>query len=538
MLNIFLKFLLNLDLKQKLLLIISIFISISKNVLDLIVIGFFGLLVAFINDVSAVKNLINRINFISENNLAGPIEENIFYIFIILFFIKIVIDLSRAYFVNYSGYDCWKFLNTKILRNAGQSSMQKDKLFNLESIILSEVYDFINTMYLPLCSLISEISLFIIFIIFANILIGINPAPFLIIIIPTMFIFLFSFFIYKKKLFNYSEKSIFFRKLIGRKINLLLSSLPDLKILNEKSERTSFYNELENLKKSYFKVNFFKESLTYFYENLFISIIVVVIFLVSINSDFTDDITGLFILMVMAFIRIGPSLNRSMTAINNCYQGLIKFKNISQFIKQQINYNPYIENYKLNKLILKISGNGFKFINKIFYKNEYKFFLGINKIVGKNGSGKSTLLNIIMGINYGFKTSIFLPNKNIGYLNQTSFNFCQKVKEEILVFKNKNLSDKKINLINNLLKINKISKNSVIDNLSGGQKQIVSLCRIIAQDSNLIILDEPFNSLDNKNIIKFSKIFKEMSKNKIIILVDHFNVLKEDNLIFLGEDKV
>ena len=537
MLIILLKFLLNLDLKQKLLLIISIFFSISKNVFDLIVIGFFGLLVAFINDVSAVKNVINRINFISENNLAGPIEENIFYILIILFFIKIVIDLTRSYFVNYSGYDCWLFLNAKILRNAGKSSMQKNKLFNLESIILSETYDFINTMYLPFCSLIGEISLIIIFIIFTNILIGINPVTFLIIVIPTIFIFLFAFFIYKKKLFNYSEKSIFFRKLIGRKINLLLSSLPDLKILNENSERTSFYNELETLKKSYFKVNFFKESLTYFYENLFISIVVVVIFLVSNNSDFTGDITGVFILMVMAFIRIGPSLNRSMTAINNCYQGLIKFKNISQFIKQQINYNPYIENSKLDQLTLKISGNGFKFIKTIFYKNKYKFFLGINKIIGKNGSGKSTLLNIIMGINYGFKTSIFLPNKNIGYLNQTSFNFCQKVKEEVLVFKNKNLSDKKLNLINNLLKINKISKNSVIDNLSGGQKQIVSLCRIIAQDSNLIILDEPFNSLDKRNIVKFSKIFKEMSKNKIIILVDHLNILKEDNLIFLGKDK-
>ena len=80
---------------------------------------------------------------------------------VILFFVKIVIDLSKAYFVNYSGYDCWKFLNTRILRNAGKSSMQKDKLFTLESIILSETYDFVNTLYMPFCSLIGEISLII-----------------------------------------------------------------------------------------------------------------------------------------------------------------------------------------------------------------------------------------------------------------------------------------------------------------------------------------------------------------------------------------
>jgi len=98
--------------------------------------------------------------------------------------------------------------------------MQKDKLLNLESIILSETYDFVNTMYMPFCSLIGEISLIAIFIIFTNILIGINTVTFLIIVFPTICIFLFIFFIYKKKLLNFSEKSIFFRKVIGRKINL------------------------------------------------------------------------------------------------------------------------------------------------------------------------------------------------------------------------------------------------------------------------------------------------------------------------------
>ena len=148
MLGTALQFLLDLNLKQRLLLTISIFLSIFKNIFDLIVIGFFGILLGFVNDVSAVKNFIDKINFIKENNLTSLIEQKIFIIFTILLFFKIVVDLLKAYFVNYSGYDCWKFLNTRILSNAGHSSMQKDKLFNLESIILSETYDFVNTMYI------------------------------------------------------------------------------------------------------------------------------------------------------------------------------------------------------------------------------------------------------------------------------------------------------------------------------------------------------------------------------------------------------
>ena len=534
MLGIALQFLLDLNLKQRLLLTISILLSIFKNIFDLIVIGFFGILLALINDVSAVKNFIDKINFIKENNLTSLIEQKIFIIFIILFFFKIIVDLSKAYFVNYSGYDCWKFLNTRILRNAGKTSMQKDKLLNLESIILSETYDFVNTMYMPFCSLIGEISLITIFIIFTNILIGINTVTFLIIVFPTICIFLFIFFIYKKKLLNFSEKSIFFRKVIGRKINLLLNSLSDLKILNANSEKTSFYSELENLKQSYFKVNFFKESLTYFYENLFISIVVLVIFLVSINHNFTGDITGVFILMVIAFIRIGPSLNRSMTAINNCYQGLIKLKNISQFLELQKNHNPYTENSNLNRLNLKVRGKAFKFLKNIFFKDNFNFIIGINKIIGGNGKGKTTLLNIIMGINYGFKISINLPNKEIGYLNQTSFNFCEKVNDEIIVFKKDLLSKEKISFINHILKLNKISRSALIDNLSGGQKQITSICRVIAQDCKIIVLDEPFNSLDKRNIKIVSNFLKKISKNKIIILVDHFNILKEDKKIYLN----
>ena len=140
-----------------------------------------------------------------------------------------------------------------------------------------------------------------------------------------------------------------------------------------------------------------------------------------------------------------------------------------------------------------------------------------------------------MGINYGFKVEINLPSKKIVYLNQTPFNLYSKVYEELNLKENKSTKKEVINLIKIILRKNKISHSAMIDNLSGGQRQIISLCRIITEDPKIVILDEPFNSLDKKNIKLFSKIFRDISKDKIIILVDHFNMLKEDRVIDINK---
>lgn len=145
-----------------------------------------------------------------------------------------------------------------------------------------------------------------------------------------------------------------------------------------------------------------------------------------------------------------------------------------------------------------------------------------------------------MDIDYGFKVKTNIAAKNIAYLNQTPINYCRIVRDEImfsretLLIKNDHNYIKNYEIIKSLLQINKIKLNSVIDNLSGGQRQVVSICRIIMQNFTVLLLDEPFNSLDKKNVLIFCKIFKNISKEKIIVLIDHFNILKEDFLIKLN----
>ena len=150
MIRIAFKFFLNIDLTRKILLTASIIISICKTLLDLVVISFFGLIVSKILNSSSAKSTVIEIPFLNNLELINFFNEKIFHIFIILIFLKFIIDFVRAYTVNYSSYNCWSFLNIKILNNIDKKCIPKKKLYAVESIILSENFDFVNTFSLTM----------------------------------------------------------------------------------------------------------------------------------------------------------------------------------------------------------------------------------------------------------------------------------------------------------------------------------------------------------------------------------------------------
>ena len=65
-------------------------------------------------------------------------------------------------------------------------------------------------------------------------------------------------------------------------------------------------------------------------------------------------------------------------------------------------------------------------------------------------------------------------------------------------------------------------KNKFVYQLSGGEKQRVAIARVIAQDTKVILADEPTGALDINNSIKIMDILKELNKKgKTIIIVTH-----------------
>ena len=157
------------------------------------------------------------------------------------------------------------------------------------------------------------------------------------------------------------------------------------------------------------------------------------------------------------------------------------------------------------------------------YQNE------ILAIVGPSGCGKSTFLGILA--NLEDKTSGNIIKKNdykIGYMLQSDSLF-----PWLTVFENtllglqveKNITEDSINNATNLLKKYGLYdfKDNYPSNLSGGMKQRVALIRTLAINPDLILLDEPFSSLDYQTRLALSndmyKIIK--NENKTAILITH-----------------
>ena len=161
-------------------------------------------------------------------------------------------------------------------------------------------------------------------------------------------------------------------------------------------------------------------------------------------------------------------------------------------------------------------------------------------ILGKSGSGKTTLLNIIGGLDtydygsikiFGRDTKNFeskdydaYRNTYIGFVFQ-EFNLLDdyNVYENILIaaqLQGKQVLSNEIDKILKELEIYNL-KNRKINELSGGQKQRVAIARALIKNPKIIIADEPTGNLDSKTSETVMGILKNISKEKLVIIVTH-----------------
>lgn len=160
---------------------------------------------------------------------------------------------------------------------------------------------------------------------------------------------------------------------------------------------------------------------------------------------------------------------------------------------------------------------------------------------GSSGSGKTTILYCIAGIKNPNKGIIKIDNKtvfssskninlpikdrHIGYLFQNYALFPHMTVEENILFGVKNQKNYDISYIKYITETFKIEhlKDRKPNQISGGEKQRVALARALAIKPNVLMLDEPFSSLDKDTKEVVYKEFMEYKKKfKIsIILVTH-----------------
>jgi len=163
-------------------------------------------------------------------------------------------------------------------------------------------------------------------------------------------------------------------------------------------------------------------------------------------------------------------------------------------------------------------------------------------ITGESGSGKSTLLNVLSGLDSyedgemyinGEETSHYTEEDYLDYRRKYVSNIFQNfnlvnsytVYENIelaLLMNGKRKSEIK-NQVKDLIKKVGLEKysNIVTSKLSGGQKQRVAIARALANDTPIIVADEPTGSLDSKSSSEILKLLSDISEEKLVIVVTH-----------------
>ena len=160
--------------------------------------------------------------------------------------------------------------------------------------------------------------------------------------------------------------------------------------------------------------------------------------------------------------------------------------------------------------------------NKLFHRMSFNIDRGeALHIKGSNGSGKSTLIRIILGITQPVKGTIENKStKEICYLGHKN-----ALKSYLTLEDNINLMQLNNNMMLNdyLEKLElKKYKDVTVSNLSFGQQKKLALLRVFLNNSDLIILDEPFVGLDNSaNSELTSFLNNELENNKSVIFTSH-----------------
>ncbi len=163
-------------------------------------------------------------------------------------------------------------------------------------------------------------------------------------------------------------------------------------------------------------------------------------------------------------------------------------------------------------------------------------------IIGRNGSGKTVLLKIICGILNADKGEVLFDNEN--YIKKFGVPKSTRALIENPEMINELSGFDNLKLIASIQQViddNKILKTLELVGLKGeenkkykdyslGMKQKLGIAQVLMEDSDLIILDEPFNGLDDKSANDMRDLIKKLKNNKIIIIATH---IKEDidNLI-------
>ena len=209
--------------------------------------------------------------------------------------------------------------------------------------------------------------------------------------------------------------------------------------------------------------------------------------------------------------------------------------------KIQLNVNTTRQGGKILELkVIVLSLGGHLLIDRFSYIFKKRDSIGV---IGKNGVGKTTFLNVLAGkIKPDSGLADYGQTTKIGYYTQESFQFdsnqrvIDTVKEVAEVIKMSDGSELTASQLLNLFLFPPEMQYNVVGKLSGGERRRLQLLRVLIQNPNFLILDEPTNDLDLQTLNVLEAFLAGFNGSLLIASHDRYFIdkLVDHSFIFEG----
>ncbi len=443
-------------------------------------------------------------------------------------------NLLSSYFMKNWEFHLKNNSSFLIRKISGEVSQFKNKILNSYLEILTELILFIG-IYLLLMIVQPKISiiLLIIFLVFGYIFLR----------------------IYKIKINKLGTLRLEFSGVTTKSLIEIFSMIKEIFIYDKKKFFSNSFDEKNrkyaNIDKQLSMISIYPKIIFEFIGIMVLTIITYYLVITGIDKQNIIAILGLYI---AALVKILPCVVKIVSSFNKYKSAVPSF---SSFYKDYINKDYS----KIKKNFISSFNKKIEFRNLDFsYDNKNKIIKNLNfeinkgdkiGIIGKSGVGKSTFLDIFLGLLKPTKGSVLIDGKSVdkinwgeklGYLGQninliddtlinniffgreSNKNNLTLVKELIKKCELKELYKKLSNRSNK-----KIGEKSL--KISGGEKQRIGLARSLLSKPDILILDEPTSSLDDRTEKYIIKLLKNNFSNQTMIIISH----KKSNLDFCNK---
>lgn len=488
--------------------------------------------------------------------------------------IKFVLALGLTYIINRLGSYCtnWCYanffkeayvkVNSKLVNCIYNFDEEFAKKLSLGKIINTANEDIVNIAEIPsfiIEWLIEIIKLIIIYYVFAN-----QNA------LIAFYVFFINIIYYKissncniKNIYYLRKQRNYADKITGM-ISQILNGLKDIKSFG-------FHEKIDNKLNVYrkkWKYNYFMKRKYFFTRKTIVGLIIdfgkiamyifLLIFLVNEKISI-----ALFILIVTYYDKSKEAIDNIMSFESSILQESVSLYRIEEIINYGKNNTKSTGEIFFDDIVGRIEFRNvfFKYNNKLTLKN-ISFVAEPNQvtsIVGKTGAGKTSIFNILLRLYKIDKGKVLIDSvdikkyandvykSNISIVNQKTFIFNMSIRANLsLVDSNKKRQIemcKKVGIHDFVMSLPK-GYNTILkedaSNISGGQKQLLSLVRALLTKSEIILLDEVTSSVDPSTTKHIINLLNELKLDHTIVTITHNkDIMKvSDKIIVLNDGKI